>query len=413
VSAGHDGRNGLDQLVQTILRPPYTADLYGAYATLREGAPVYRAPDGLWLASTYDTATAVFRSPTLGQGSGPESRLRRDPRYGGSPALQTLSYMLPFIDPPDHTRLRRLISRAFTPPAVERMRSFLTVLADRLLDRIGANGGGELMKEFADHIPVSVICEMLGAPADRHADLVRWGDALVHAVHPTVDDEGLALADDGAARFAAYVEELIAERRVEPQDDLLTALVQTESDGDTLDAPELVSTVVVFIGAGIENTKHYIGSCIAWLLRHPDQLALVRADPSLLPAALEEVLRLEPPVQISLPRLALDDTAVGNETVPAGERVSAVIAAANRDPAAYDDPDRFDIGREGPPNLSLASGAHYCTGAGLARLEANVAVERFLARFPRAELVSDTIPIRDDVRPSLRGYAALHVQVEV
>jgi cytochrome P450 len=233
----------------------------------------------------------------------------------------------------------------------------------------------------------------------------------VHAVHPTVDDEGLALADDGAARFAAYVDELIAARRVDPKDDLLTALVQAESDGDTLDAVELVSTVVVFIGAGIENTKHYIGASIAWLLRHSEQLARVRSDPSLLPRALEEVLRLEPPVQIALPRLALEDTVVGGRPIPAGERVSAVIGAANRDPGAYPDPDRFDIDREGPPNLSLASGAHYCTGAGLARLEASVAVERFLARFPSPRLVNESVPIRADVRPSLRGYAALEVEV--
>ena len=177
------------------------------------------------------------------------------------------------------------------------------------------------------------------------------------------------------------------------------------------DAAELVSTVVVFIGAGIENTKHYIGASIAWLLRHPEQLALVRADPSLLPRALEEILRLEPPVQIALPRLALQDTVVGGRSIPAGERVSAVIGAANRDPDAYPDPDRFDVCRDGPPNLSLASGAHYCTGAGLARLEANVAVERFLARFPSPRLMADTIPIRDDIRPSLRGYAALEVEV--
>jgi cytochrome P450 len=403
--------DGLEGLVQSIMRPPYTADVYGAYASLRECEPVYRGEDGLWLSSTYDTATAVFRSPSLGQGNGPDSRLRRDPRYGRSPALQTLSFMLPFIDPPDHTRLRKLISRAFTPPAVERMRAFLVGLADRLLDPIESDGGGELMGGFADHIPVAVICEMLGAPADRHADLVAWGDALVHAVHPTVDDEGLAVADAGASRFAAYVNELIVARRAQPRDDLLTALVQAESDGDSLDAVELVSTVVVFIGAGIENTKHYIGASIAWLLRHPDQLARVRNDPSLLPGALEEVLRLEPPVQLALPRLALEDTVLAGRTIPAGERVSAVIGAANRDPDAYADPDCFDVEREGPPNLSLASGAHYCTGAGLARLEANVAVERFLARFPSARLATDTIPIRDDVRPSLRGYAALEVEV--
>lgn len=398
-------------LVDSILRPPYVDNPYAAYAAVREAGAIHRGSDGLWLACTYDAAIAVFRSPSLGQGSGDRSRLRSDPRYGDSAALQTLSLMLPFIDPPDHTRLRKLISRAFTPPAVERMRTYLASKADGLLDTMEANGGGDVMSDLAAHIPVSVICEMLGAPQDRHADLVAWSDALVNAVHPTLHDDELAVADAGALRFRAYVQELIEERRARPRDDLLTALVQAEADGDSLDGQELVSTVVVFIGAGIENTKHYIGACIRWLLAHPDQLALVRADPALLPGALEEVLRLEPPVQLALPRLALEDVEVGGRHIPAGERVSAVIGAANRDPAAYPDPDRFDVRRSGPPNLSLASGAHFCTGAGLARLEAQVAVERFLARFPHAELVDVDPPIRSDIRPSLRGYERLEVRL--
>lgn len=399
----------LDAVVAGFLTGPYVDDPYPLYDRLRATAPLYRAATGLWLASSYDLATAVFRTPTLGQGSGDDSRLRRDHRYRSSPALQTLSYMLPFIDPPDHTRLRALISRAFTPRAVERMRAFLERHVDALLDSYLADGGGDLMHGFADRIPVAVICEMLGAPLDRHAELVQWSDALVIAVHPDVHDDELGHADEGARRFRAYVDELIADRRRSPRDDLLTALVQAEAGGDRLDAQELVSTVIVFIGAGIENTKHYIGACIAWLLRHPDVLARVRRDPSLLPGALEEVLRLEPPVQLSVPRLVLADTELGGHTLRAGERISAVVAGANRDPAAYDDPATFDPERRGPPNLSLASGAHFCTGAGLARLEANVAVERFLARCPTARPAGSEIPIRTDVRPSLRGYESFTV----
>ncbi len=414
-AGGAAAAQDLDAVVAGFLTGPYVDDPYPLYDRLRDAAPLYRSSTGLWLASSYELATAVFRTPTLGQGSGDDSRLRRDHRYGSSPALQTLSYMLPFIDPPDHTRLRALISRAFTPRAVERMRTFLERHVDALLDTYLADGGGDLMRGFADRIPVAVICEMLGAPADRHAELVEWSDALVIAVHPDVHDDELGHADEGARRFRAYVDELIADRRRAPRDDLLTALVQAEAGGDRLDAQELVSTVIVFIGAGIENTKHYIGACIAWLLRHPEVLARVRRDPSLVPNALEEVLRLEPPVQLSVPRLVLADTVLvdpvlGGRTLRAGERISAVVAAANRDPAAYDEPARFDPERRGPPNLSLASGAHFCTGAGLARLEANVAVERFLARCPTARLAGE-IPIRTDVRPSLRGYESLFVSL--
>ena len=400
----------LDEIVQSFMRPPYPYDPYPLYAELRDAAPLYRAGDGFWYASSYEAATAVFRSPHFGQGSGPDSRIRRDPRFDDSSALQTLAYMLPFIDPPDHTRLRQLISRAFTPRAVERMRMFLAGHVDALLDSMAANGGGDVMSELADHIPVAVICEMLGAPGDRHRDLVGWADALVAAVHPTVSDEHLAHADDGASAFRAYVDTLIEQRRREPRDDLLTALVQAEADGDSLDGLELTSTVCVFIGAGIENTKHYIGACIAWLLRDREQLERLQHDPSLQASAFEEVLRLEPPVQVAVPRLVLEDTELLGSTLRKGEHVCPLVGAANRDPRAYAEPDVFDVSRVGPPNLSLASGAHYCTGAGLARLEASVTAGRFLERFPNARLVKDP-PVRDDIRPSLRGYASLTVDL--
>ncbi len=401
----------LDDVVRSFMQPPYPHDPYPLYAELREAAPIFRAADGFWYASSYEASTAVFRNPALGQGRGRESRIRSDPRYAESPALQTLAFMLPFMDPPDHTRLRQLIARAFTPRAVEHMRSFLERRVDGLLDALESKGGGDLMSELADHIPVAVICEMLGAPTDRHRDLVAWADTLVAAVHPTVSDAHLAHADGGATRFREYVGELIERRRIEPRDDLLTALVQAESGGDGLDAQELMSTVCVFIGAGIENTKHSIGAGIAWLLRHRDAVAAVPDEPKRLPRALEEVLRLEPPVQIAIPRIALEDTAICGARIAKGERVCALIAAANRDPAVFAEPERFDPAREGPPNLSLATGTHFCTGAGLARLEALVAVERFLARFPDARLLEDPPPVRQDIRPSLRGYASLRVDL--
>ncbi len=401
--------SALDDVVRSFMQPPYPHDPYPLYAELRKTAPIFRADDGFWYASSYAAAEAVFRSPALGQGRGRESRIRSDPRYADSLALQTLGHMLPFMDPPDHTRLRQLIARAFTPRAVERMRGFLAQRVDGLLDALEPKGGGELMSDLADHIPVAVICEMLGAPGDRHRDLVAWADRLVAAVHPTVSDADLAYADRGAALFREYVGELIERRRREPQDDLLTALVKAEPGGDALDAQELLSTACVFIGAGIENTKHFIGAGLAWLLRDRDQLARVQREPKLLAKALEEVLRLEPPVQIAIPRIALADTELAGARIRQGDRICALVAAANRDPAAFEDPDFFDVAREGRSNLSLATGTHFCTGAGLARLEALVTVERFLARFPKARLVTDPPPVRDDIRPSLRGYAELDV----
>lgn len=405
--------NTADSLVRAFTQPPYPYDPYPLYAELRESEPIFRAEDGFWYATSYAAAESVFRDPALGQGRGRESRIRSDPRYADSPALQTLGHMLPFMDAPDHTRLRHLIARAFTPRAVEHMRDFIEHRVDELLDLLEAKGRGDLMIDLADHVPVAAICEMLGAPGDRHRDLVSWADRLVAAVHSTVSDEELVYADEGARRFLEYVGELIEERRSRPQDDVLTGLVQAESEEDRLNAQELLSTACVFIGAGIENTKHFIGSGLAWLIRDSEAGGRCRRDPKWLAPALEEVLRLEPPVQIAIPRIALEATTIAGARISKGDRICAVMAAANRDPDAFVDPNTFDPDRVGPPHLSLAMGTHFCTGAGLARLEAQVAVGRFLSRFPQASLVEDLPPIRGDIQPTLRGYGTLEVELGV
>jgi cytochrome P450 len=399
-----------EELVAAFMAPPFADDPYPLHDALRDAAPVYRSDSGMVFASSYAACSSVFRLPQFGQGIA-AGRLRGDQRFAESPAFETLSHMLPFIDPPDHSRLRRLITRAFTPRAVERMRQYLVSLADGLLDEIAAAGGGDMMSAYANHIPVAVICEMLGAPHDRRPDLVRWSDDLVGAVHPTVTDADLQRADEGARAFRAFALDLIASRRAEPRNDLLTALVQAEEGGDLLTSDELVSTVVLFIGAGIENTKHYIGFCIAALLERPDLADRLRGNPALLASALEEVLRLEPPVQVAVPRVVLEPTELAGVALQSGELVAIVIGGANRDPDAYEDPTRFDPTRAGPPNLSLATGPHLCAGAGLARLEAQVAVERFLTRFSGARLTIDRPPIRTQGMPSVRGYAALPVEV--
>jgi cytochrome P450 len=389
---------------------PYPDDPYPSYDTLREAAPVYKCEQGLWFVSSYDTCTTVLRDARFGQGVG-ATRLHNDDRFAQSPAFRTLAHMLPFIDPPDHTRLRKLITRAFTPRAVERMRSYLSDYTDDLFSAVRDDRGGDLMAEVAHHVPVAVICEMLGAPHDHHAELVEWSDDLVGAVHPMVSDEQLARADRGAGQFRAFASELIAARRAHPRDDLLTALVQAEDGGDLLTSDELISTVILFIGAGIENTKHYIGSCLQALLLEPALADSLRDAPQLVPAFAEEVLRLEPPVQIAVPRLALTDIDLGTVRIPEGSSVCPVIPAANRDPAVFPDAARLDLRRDGPANLSLATGAHLCAGAALARLEAHVTIERFLERLPDAVLTSNGFVYRTEGRPSLRGLAALPVTI--
>ena len=399
-----------EELVRSIMVGPFPDDPYPVYDALREESPVYRSDLGLWFASSYAAALTVLRDARFGQGAGAQ-RLRDDDRFDDSPAFKTLAFMLPFIDPPDHTRLRKLITRAFTPRAVERMRVYLETLCDRLLDDVRRAGGGNLMADVAHHIPVGVICEMLGAPHDHDRELVEWSDALVGAVHPMVDDAELVRADTGARDFRAFVSELIAARRAEPQDDLITALVHAESDGDLLTADELVSTVILFIGAGIENTKHYIGSCYHALLDDPSMTAAVRNDPSLIAPFAEEVLRLEPPVQIAGPRLALTDIELGGCQIPAGEQICVMVSGANRDPSVYADPMRIDLTRDDVANLSLATGPHLCAGAALARLEAHVAIERFVDRLGDATMAAAGPTYRTEGRPSLRGLATLPVTV--
>jgi cytochrome P450 len=399
-----------EELVRSIMVGPFPDDPYPVYDALRDAAPVYRSELGLWFASSYAAASTVLRDARFGQGAGAQ-RLRDDGRFEASPAFKTLAYMLPFIDPPDHTRLRKLITRAFTPRAVEKMRVYLETKCDQLLDDLLRAGGGDLMAEVAHHIPVSVICEMLGAPHDHDRELVEWSDALVGAVHPMVDDAELARADEGARDFRAFVGELIAARRADPQDDLITALVHAESDGDLLTADELVSTVILFIGAGIENTKHYIGSCYHALLDDPELASKVRHDRSIVAPFAEEVLRLEPPVQIAVPRMALTGVELGGSHIPAGEQVCVMVSAANRDPSEYGDPNRLDLSRDDAANLSLATGPHLCAGAALARLEAHVAIERFVDRLAGAALVPPGPTYRTEGRPSLRGLATLPVVV--
>ena len=399
-----------ERLVQSIMVGPFPDDPYPVYDALRDIAPVYRSDLGLWFATSYADCLGVLRDPRFGQGAGAQ-RLRDDERFDESPAFKTLAHMLPFIDPPDHTRLRKLITRAFTPRAVERMRAYLDTFVDGLFDDVRDAGGGDLMADVAHHIPVGVICEMLGAPHDHDRELVEWSDALVGAVHPMVDDAELVRANDGARSFREFVSELITARRTDPQDDLITALVHAESDGDLLTGDELISTVILFIGAGIENTKHFIGSCFHALLVDRRLASSIGQDPALIAAFAEEVLRLEPPVQIAVPRLALDDVDLGGVRVPAGEQICVVVPGANRDPAVYTQPDRLDLDRVAPANLSLATGPHLCAGAALARLEAHVAVARFVDRLADAVLTQPGPSYRTEGRPSLRGLAALPVTV--
>jgi cytochrome P450 len=384
--------------VPNIMDPALIADPVGGYGRLREEAPVVRgsAPDGrpCWIVTRQADVRLV-----LG-----------DPRFVNNPASVTdmtvenlrdrLTEMIGiprdiahyFIDTildsdgADHTRLRKLVSRAFTVRRIGELRPRVEEITGELLDRLaGLDEPVDLVAEFAYPLPITVICELVGVPeADRPA-WRRWGTALM-----TLRKESSAVA---AREMIAHIHDLIARRRAEPADDLLTALVQVqEEDGDRLSADELVTMVLTLVIAGHETTAHLISNATLALLTHPDQLARLRAEPDLWPGAVHELMRFCGPVQIARTRYAAEDVQLGGVTIRRGELVQPVIVSANRDPREYAEPDRLDVTRRpagrGEGHVGFGHGFHYCLGAALARQEGEVALRALVERFPGLALAS-------------------------
>jgi len=398
-----------DALVALLLDPPFVRDPYPVASRLREVAPVHRTDRGFWLVSDAASVEQVYRAPTLRIGFD-TARRGQDPRFAGSPSLDLFKRMLPFIDPPDHTRIRRVLAPYFTPRVMAGLAHYCQDLVDRLLDRLGSQGGGDLVFDFANDIPVAVVCHLLGGVGE--ADQVQcrdWAEGLVEGVHPQCSEEMQAKADAAAVAFGDYAERLIAGKDG-AGDDLVSCLVREHRAG-TLDAEELKGTVTTLIGAAFHNTRNHIASAIYELLRHPEQQARLKADPGLLPRAAEELLRYDPPVQMSIPRLTTTEIVMGDTAIGPGELVAGLISAANRDPTRFPDPDRLDIARDQGSSIAFASGIHSCIGAAMARLEAQIAIGRFFERFPGARLIDEEPEIEPSALPLTRGYREVRVKV--
>jgi cytochrome P450 len=308
-----------------------------------------------------------------------------------------------FADPPDHTRLRRLASRAFTPRSVEALRPRVVALVDGLLDRFGP-GEVEVMDALAFPLPVTVIGEMLGIPAEDRPQFRPLVRAVTAVLELVVSPEQLHAATEASVTLEAYFADLIAERRASPRDDLLTRLIQAEDEGERLSEYELISTAILLFAAGFETTTHLLGNGLLALARNDDQLARLHADRSLLRPAVDELLRYDSPVQITA-RTAYEDVPLAHDTIPSGTTVLALIGAGNRDPERFTNPDRLDVGRSEAPPLSFGSGIHHCLGAALARLEAQVVLDRLLDRFRTFEVVGGEPVHRDSL--TLRGVVDL------
>jgi len=394
-------------VVELVATPEGKADPYSRYAALRSHAPVHRSAIGFWVLTRYDDCQRVMRDPRVGKDFSGATRalgLSEEQQAEQASFRDDHSNML-FADPPDHTRLRGLATRAFTPRTVEALRQRVVTLVDELIDGFGA-GEVDLMDALAFPLPVTVIGEMLGVPAEDRAQfrpLVRASTAVLEL---SITPEALAAATAARATMEEYFGELVAERRARPCDDLLTQLIEAEDKGDQLNERELISTAILLFAAGFETTTHLIGNSVLALLRHPDQLSRLRHDPELLRPAVEELMRFDSPVQVNA-RTAYDDIDVAGHQVEAGSTMLVILGAANRDPDRFADPDRLDLGRADGASISFGSGIHYCLGAALARLEAQVVLSRLVERFGTWELVGGEPRHRDSL--TLRGLVDLRV----
>lgn len=398
-----------DDIVRELMTPPYPRHPHPLYHELRALSPVFESATGLWVLTSYEACALAFRSPSFGQGE--SARLvRLDPRFQWSAVLQSLGQMMVFMDPPDHTRLRRIVGRVFNPQVITDLRPYVQQVVDDLLDSL-AGEEVDLVERFTDLIPVTVICELLGVPHEDHEQCRAWSEEIALAIEPTVADDLLRRADVATLAYREYFGALVAERRAHPRDDLLTLLAKAEDEGEQLTNDELVAMATLLIGAGFETTRNGIAGGVLALCTHPAELGRVRERPSLEKAAVDEILRFVSPNQTSVPRFALEDVTIGDTTIPGGSVVAPCIAAANRDPARFADPDRLALDRPDDMPLTFAPGPHLCLGAPVARLEIEVALGTLVRRFPRLRLLDDDPPMRPtcSLGPGPRG--PLHLRV--
>ncbi|MEU6339858.1 cytochrome P450 [Streptomyces sp. NPDC046977] len=372
----------------------FVADPYPAYSRLRaEGRAHWFEPSGQWLIPHYADVSALLRDRRLGRTYlhrfSHEDFGRTPPPPEHEPFTVLNGNGLLDLEAPDHTRIRRLVSKAFTPRTVERLTPTVQRLAGELVERLVAEGGGDLIAAVAEPLPVAVIAEMLGIPArDRHL-LRPWSADIVGMFELNPTEEAARRAVRASEEFSEYLRELIAERRKAPGEDLISALIAAHDEGDRLSEQEMVSTCVLLLNAGHEATVNTTGNSWWTLFRHPEQLAALRAAPEeLLPTAIEELLRFDTPLQM-FERWVLDDIEVGGTVIPRGSEVALLFGSANRDPERFADPDHLDLTRPDNPHITFGAGIHYCLGAPLARIELAASFSALLRRAPRLELVAE------------------------
>lgn len=309
-------------------------------------------------------------------------------------------------NPPDHTRLRKLVTKAFTPRIVEGMRPHIQNIVDDLLERVQAKGSFDIIGDLAFPLPVIVIAELIGVPVEDRDQFKEWTGALARSLDPVVTQEIVEAANNATDSFVEYFTRLVAKRRSQPQEDMLSALIAVEEEGDRLTEDELLSNIILLFAAGHETTMNLIGNGMLALFRNPDQLAKLKADPTLIQTAVEEFLRYDGSVQITA-RVALEDLAIGGTLIHKNQQSLILLGAANHDPAQFANPDQLDITRQDNPHLTFGHGIHHCLGAPLARVEAQIAITTLLRRMPNIQLATDHVEWREMI--TLRGLRELPV----
>jgi pimeloyl-[acyl-carrier protein] synthase len=399
-----------ESIVYNPYLPGVLADPYLHYADLRSEAPVHWSPVGFWVFARYADGASILADRSFAMTEPREWSTAATFQYE-TPALDrvidSLSRMMLFKNPPDHTRLRGLVSKAFTARAIEGLRGRVREIVGELLSAVREARRMDLFADFAYPLPAMVIAEMLGVPAEDRGRFRAWSRDLAPTIDPMILPDQLERAAAAIDQFADYFSHLIAARRAEPCADLLSAMIAAEEHGDKLSQDELVANAMLLLNAGHETTTNLIGNGTLALLRHPDQLELLRRNPTLLPGAIEELLRYDSPVQMT-GRSARTERVVGGAKIEAGQPVVVLIGSANRDPERFADAERLDVRRADDEHLSFGGGSHYCLGASLARLEGQIAIGAIASELPMLRHATEELEWRETL--TLRGLKALPVE---
>jgi cytochrome P450 len=395
-----------------LLTPEFLADPYRYYRQLREESPVFWSERlQAWVLTRYADVKPALHDPRLNSGDRIAAIMRGLPE-GERDRFQVLATHLnrwvAFVDPPDHTRLRRLVTKAFTPAVMEDLRSTIQATVNELLDAVQGQAQFDIVEALAFPLPATVIAALLGIPPDDREDFKRWSNAIGLFVSGGIASvERAETAQDSVLQLGEYFHGLAEERRRDPADDLLSALVTLEEQGDTLSHDELISMCVQLLFAGHETTEGSTALGLLALFRNPDEFERLRREPALVDSAVEEILRYDTSVQRQA-RVLSEDMAIGGSRLRKSQYVLGFIAAANRDPEAFDEPDRFDIGRQPNPHMSFGHGIHYCLGGPLARVELQVVFRSLLDRYPNLRMPPQ--PLEYEKLLSMRKLKALVVE---